>query len=155
MKLTSAALLTSIFLLASLGFSEETSFTVKVPDLKGRQIKSDLIFSDKDKAVEIRPVKGDAVSIPYAEINKFAYEYTKKHRITDGTIITAPIGVGAVLMLTKYKSHWLEIDYREQDLPKAFVVRMDKADYIHILDAVKSHTGKDAEIVGNADKRRR
>lgn len=155
MRFASAALLTSTLLLTSLGFSEDDSFHVKIPDLKGRQIKAQLTLSDTDKAVQVRPVKGDAVSIPYAEIDKFSYEYTKRHRITDGTIITAPIGVGAVLMLTKYKSHWLEIDYHDQDLPKAYVVRMEKHDYIHILDAVKTHTGKDAEIVGNADKRKK
>ena len=152
MKFAPAALLSCTLLLSSLGFSEDDSFHVKVPDSKGRQIKAELILNDHDKAVELRPVKGDAVTIPYSEINKVSYEYTKKHRVNDGTIITAPIGVGAVLMLTKYKSHWLEIDYQAQDLPKAFVVRMDKRDYIHILDAVKSHTGKDAEILGNADK---
>ena len=57
-------------------------------------------------------------------------------------------------MLTKSKSHWLQIDYRQQDLPKQYVLRMDKHDYLHILDAIKAHTGKDAEILGNADKRR-
>jgi hypothetical protein len=154
-RFASAALLTSALFLTSLGFSEDDSFHVKVPDQKGRQTKAQLTLSDHDKAVEVRPVKGDAVSIPYAEIDKFSYEYTKKHRITDGTIITAPIGVGAVLMLTKYKSHWLEIDYHDQELPKAYVVRMEKHDYIHILDAVKNHTGKDTEIVGNADKRKK
>jgi hypothetical protein len=154
-RFATAALLTSTVLLTTLGFSEDDSFHVKVPDPKGRQIKAQLTLSDHDKAVEVRPVKGNAVSIPYSEIDKFSYEYTKKHRVTDGTIITAPIGVGAVLMLTKYKSHWLEIDYHDQDIPKAFVVRMDKHDYIHILDAVKSHTGKDAEILGNADKTRK
>jgi hypothetical protein len=30
---------------------------------------------------------------------------------------------------------------------------MDKHEYIHILDAVNAHTGKDAEVLGNADKR--
>jgi hypothetical protein len=154
-RFASAAVLTCALFLTSLGFSEDDSFHVKVPDLKGRQTKAQLTLSDHDKAVEVRPAKGDAVSIPYSEIDKFSYEYTKKHRITDGTIITAPIGVGAVLMLTKYKSHWLEIDYHDQDLPKAYVVRMEKHDYIHILDAVKNHTGKDTEIVGNADKRKK
>ena len=56
-------------------------------------------------------------------------------------------------MLTKAKSHWLKIDYRESNLPKSFVLRMDKREYLRILDAVKAHTGKDAEVLGNADKR--
>lgn len=68
-------------------------------------------------------------------------------------MITAPIGIGAVAMLTKSRAHWLEIDYKTADLIKAYVIRMDKNVYIRILDAVKAHTGKDAEILGNANKR--
>jgi hypothetical protein len=30
---------------------------------------------------------------------------------------------------------------------------MDSKEYLHILDALKAHTGIDAEIVGNAKKR--
>ena len=122
-------------------------------DAKGRENKAVLIFSDNDKAVEVRPAKGDAVSIPYAAIDKFSYEFTKHHRVNEGTVLTAPIGVGAVAMLTKSRSHWLEIDYQDQDLPKSYVLRMDKKNYIHILDAIKAHTGKDTEILGNANKR--
>jgi hypothetical protein len=134
--------------------AEETSFSrVAVPDSKGRQIKAVLTFSDDHKAVEVHPTKGTAVSIPYGEIDKFSYEYTKKHRINEESVFAAAVGVGAIVMLTKSKSHWLEIDYHEGDLPKSFVLRMDKHEYIRILDAVKAHTGKDAEILGNADKR--
>jgi len=93
------------------------------------------------------------VNIPYGKIDKCAYEYTKKHRINEGSIATAPVGVGAVVMLTKSMNHWLEIDYHEQDIPKVFVLRMDKHDYIRILDSLKAHAGIDAEILGNADKR--
>lgn len=134
--------------------AEETSFQhIKVVDAKGRENKAVLIFSDNDKAVEVRPAKGNAVSIPYAAIDKFSYEFTKHHRVNEGTVLTAPIGVGAVAMLTKSRSHWLEIDYQDQDLPKSYVLRMDKKNYIHILDAIKAHTGKDTEILGNANKR--
>ncbi len=140
--------------LTNLGLASETSFhRVKVPDLKGNQRKAVLIFSDHDQAIEVRPAKGDTVTIPYAQIDKCSYEYTKKHRITEGSIVTAPVGVGAILMLTKSKSHWLEIDYHDQDTRKAFVLRMDKHEYLHVLEALKTHTGKDAEILGNADKR--
>jgi hypothetical protein len=143
-----------IAIVVTLGLADETSFSrIEVPDSKGRQIKAVLTFSDEHKAVELQPVKGPTVSIPYDEIYKFSYEYTKRHRVNEESIFSAAVGVGAIVMLTKSKSHWLEIDYREGDLPKSFVLRMDKHDYIHILDAVKAHTGKDAEVLGNADKR--
>jgi hypothetical protein len=143
-----------LLIVTSVGLAEETSFSrVKVPDLKGRQAKAVLTFSDQDKAVEIHPAKRAAVTIPYNEIDRCSYEFTKKHRISEGSVATAPIGLGLVVMLTKSRSHWLEIDYHEQDAPKVYVVQMDKHDYIHILDALKVHTGIDAEILGNAKKR--
>jgi hypothetical protein len=139
---------------ASLGWADDNSFRrVEVFDQKGRQIKAVLTFDDPNKTVEVQPVKGNAVSIPYGQIDKCSYEYTQHHRINEGTIATAPVGVGAVLMFTKSKSHWLEIDYHDDGGNRAFVLRMDKHDYISILDALKAHTGIDAEILGNARKR--
>ena len=143
----------------ALASGEETVFhRVNVTDAKGNLRKAVLTFSDSRKAVEVHVAKQrkhpeTTVSIPYTNIDKFTYEFTKQHRINDGTIATAPIGVGAVMMLTKSKTHWLEIDYHDQDIPKSYVVRMDKKNYIHILDAVKAHTDKDPEILGNANKR--
>jgi len=124
---------------ASVGLADETSFrTVRMPDAKGKPRKAVLIFSDDDKAVKVRPAKGgDSVSIPYMQIDKCAYEYTTERTIT----------------LTEAKSHWLEIDYHDQDARKVLVLRMEKKDYLRILDAVKTHTGLDVEILGNADKR--
>jgi hypothetical protein len=152
-----ASVLILILLTVNLGFAEEASFRrVKVPVVKGKhttQIKAVLAFSDDHKAIEVYPAKGNTVSIPYSQIDKCSYEFTKKHRVNAGTIVTAPIGIGLVVMLTKSKSHWLEVDYREKDVPRAFVVRMDKKNYIRILDAVRNHTGKEAEVLGNADKR--
>ena len=134
----------------------DASFSrIRVPDEKGKQVKAVLTFSDQDHAVQIQPVKGKGVVIPYREIYKFSYEYTRHHRINEGTIITAPLGIGAIAMLTKSRSHWLEIDYDEANIRKAYVLRMDRHEYLRILDAVKTHTGKDAEILGNADKRKK
>lgn len=148
------AVLLAILAVATLSVADETSFSrVAAPDSKGRLTKAVLTFSDDHKAIEVQPVKGATVSIPYAEIDKFSYEYTKKHRVNEESIFTAAVGVGAVVMLTKAKSHWLQIDYHVGELPKSFVLRMDKHEYIRILDAVKAHTGKDAEVLGNADKR--
>ena len=151
------AVLLLIFFAASLGFAEETSFQhIQVPNLKGKQIDAVLTFSDNDKAIEVRPVKGDAVTITYAQIDRFSYQYTKKHRIKQGAVLmVAGVAPGGILMITRSKSHWLEIDYYDQDVPKSYVVRMDKHDYLHILDEVKKHTGKDAEILGNANKRQK
>jgi hypothetical protein len=144
----------SLLLLTS-AFADETAFhRIQVPNAKGQSVKATLTFSDLNKSVQIQPAKGSGISIPYDAIDKFSYEYTKKHRVNDETVATAALGIGAVAMLTKSKSHWLQIDYRQQNLPKEYILRMDKHEYLQILDAIKAHTGKDAEILGNADKRR-
>lgn len=104
-----------------------------MPNLKGKEIKAVLTFSDNDKAVEVRPVKGEAVSIPYSQIEKCSYEYTED--------------LGG-------RTHWLQIDYNAGDAHKVLILLMNKHDYVRILDAVKNHTGSDAEILGNANKRR-
>jgi len=145
----------AVFLIASnLASAEENSFSrVKVPDAKGNQANAVLTFSDEHKALEVRPAKRDAVSIPYAAIDSASYEITRKHRVSATSIITAPIGIGLVLMMTKSTSHWLEIHYRE-DIPKVFVIRMDKREYLRILDAFKAHTGMDVAVLGNVYQKR-
>lgn len=121
-----------IFIVASLGFAEETSFRrVQMPNLKGKRIKAVLTFSDNDKAVEVHPAKGSAVTVPFSQIDKASYEFTE---------------------VLSSKTHWLQIDYHEQESHKVLVLLMDKHEYIHILDALKAHAGIDAEVLGNADK---
>jgi hypothetical protein len=133
-----ASIFLLICLVATLGFADETSFNhVRVPNQKGKYIKAVLTFSDKDKAVEVQPVKGSATAIPYAQIDRCSYQYTEEVSIT----------------FTEARAHWLEIHYRTEDAPKVFVVLMDKHNYLRILDALKAHTGIDAEILGNAKKR--
>jgi hypothetical protein len=154
--LTLLSLVLALAVFVKAGRASETSFhDVDVPDAHGRAMKATLIFNDAAKAIEVHPAKGDTVSIPYAQIDRCEYEYTKKHRVTGDTIASAPLGIGAVMMLTRGKSHWLEIDYVVDNVPKTYVLRMDKHNYLPILDALKAHTGIDAQVVGNANKRNR
>jgi hypothetical protein len=56
-------------------------------------------------------------------------------------------------MLTKSKSHWLYIDFHEQAAPKSIVLRMDKNQYRSIIDAVKTHTGKEVEFLKEGERK--
>ena len=123
-------------LLCALHYSSasDVSFNrIKVPTPSGKRVKSVLTFSDSDHAIEVQPVKGKLapVKIPYSEISKFSYEFTMQ---------TA-------------KTHWLEIHYTHEQIPKTLVLHMDRHNYLRILDAIKTHTGQDAEVLGNAVKR--
>lgn len=141
-------------ILVAVNFSsaEETSFRgVKLADAKGKQADASLIFSDNNKNVVVRVADRDFVTIPYDQLDKFSYEYTKKHRITQGAVVMiASLGAGAIVMLTKSKSHWLYIDFHEQNSPKTVVLRMDKKEYKNIFEAVNAHTGKEVEFLGDA-----
>jgi hypothetical protein len=113
--------------------SDVTFNRIKVPNPNGKRIKAVLTFSDTDHAVEVRPIKGkgNPVTIPYSEISKFSYEFT----------------------MQTSKTHWLEIHYTHDQIPKTLVLHMDRHNYLRILDAIKTHTGQDAEVLGNAVKR--
>jgi hypothetical protein len=123
---------------------------VKLADAKGKQAEATLIFSESNKAILVRVADRDFATIPYDKIDKFSYEYSKKHRITQGAIVmVASLGAGAVVMLTKSKSHWLYIYYHQDSGPSSLVLRMDKKDYKKILDTAKAQTGKQVEFLGN------
>jgi len=143
MKKFIATLLIVAFTTSGVAF--DASFTgVKLADAKGKQADARLNFNDTEMKLEINVADKPLVSIPYDNLDKVSYEYTKKHRITQGAIVmVASLGAGAIVMLTKSKSHWLYLDYHEQSAPKSVVLRMDKNEYQKILDAVKAHTGKD------------
>ena len=151
MKRTGVVLLIAL-VVANLSLAEETAFNgVKLADAKGKQADARLIFSDNNKNVVVRLADRDFVTIPYDQLDRFSYDYTKKHRITQGAVVmVASLGAGAIVMLTKSKSHWLYIDFHEQNVPKSVVLRMDKNEYQKIFDAVKTHTGKEVEFLGDA-----
>lgn len=138
--------------ISKLTTAEEAAFNgVKVADAKGKQTDARLIFSDSNRTLFVKVTDREFVNIAYSQLDKFSYEYTKKHRITQGAVVmVASLGAGAIVMMTKSKSHWLYIDYHEQDVPKSLVLRMDKNEYKKIFDAVKTHTGKEVEFVGEA-----
>jgi hypothetical protein len=140
-----------IFAMLSHSFAEQTAFRgVKVADAKGKQADASLIFSD-NKTMIVRVADRDFVTVPYDQLDKVSYEYTKKHRITQGALVmVASLGAGAVVMMTKSKSHWLYIDYHEQNAPKTLVLRMDKHEYKNIIAAVTADTGKEVQFLGDA-----
>jgi hypothetical protein len=134
------------------GIAEETAFTgVKLADAKGKQADARLIFRDNNKNLVVQVADRDFVTVPYHEIDKVSYECTKKHRVTQGAIVmVASLGAGAIVMLTKSKSHWLYVDFHEHNVPKSMVLRMDKHQYTKIFEAVKTHTGREVEFLGDA-----
>lgn len=144
----------SLLTLNTFGFAEETSFSsCKLADAKGKQAEARLSLSDNNKNLIIAVTDRALVTIPYENLDKFSYEFTKKHRITEGAIVmVASLGAGAIVMMTKSKSHWLYIDYHEQNVSKSIVLRLDKSDYQKVIASIKQHTGKDVQMLGDTSK---
>lgn len=116
----------------------------KIPDSKGNQTPVSLVFSDRKQTIEVRTAGQMLTEVPYSSIDGLLYEYTQKHRITQGAVVmVASIGAGAVVMLTKSKSHFLTVEYHEGTAPKELVLRLDKTEFRDILAAAKLQTRKD------------
>jgi len=123
---------------------------VKLADARGRQTDANLTFSESNKAMVVRVADRDVATIPYGNIDKLSYEFSKKHRVTQGAIVmVASLGAGAVVMLTKSKSHWLYIDYHQDSGASSLVLRMDKKNYKKIIDTANAQTGKQVLNLGN------
>ncbi len=141
------AMIAILALFATTALAADQSFSgVKVADAKGHQTDARLFFNDTAKNITIKVADKDFLVIPYESIDKVSYEYTKKHRITQGAVVmVASLGAGAIVMLTKSKSHWLYIDFHEQNTPRSVVLRMDKHEYENIISATSLHLGKSVE----------
>ena len=150
--ITVVALLAMTF--STAGVAENITFnTVKLADAKGKQSEARLTLNDDNKSIVIQVADRDVATIPYESVEKFSYEYTKKHRVTQGAIVmVASLGAGAIVMLTKSKSHWLYIDYKDQNAAKSLVLRLDKKDYTKVFDAIKAHTGQEVVYLNDGDK---
>jgi len=125
----------------------------KFVDAKGHETEANLIFDSNQKSLVVLVAAKAFAEIPYSSIDKVSYEYSKHHRLEQGAIVmVASLGAGAVVMLTKSKSHWLYVDYHEGVVAKTLVLRMDKKEYKQILQTAKAETGKEVEVMGEAGK---
>jgi hypothetical protein len=121
----------------------------QIPDAKGHQVSAALLFRDSQGMMQVSSAGQVLLEVPYSSIDRFSYEYTKKHRITQGAVVmVASVGAGAVVMLTQSRKHFLTIEYHDGTVPKQLVLRMDKSEYRDILAAVEAQTGKN--VVGKA-----
>lgn len=68
------------------------------------------------------------MEIPYGCADKLTYNYSKHHRIKQGSVvIVASLGAGAFVMLTTSKDHWFTVDYHDGVIPKSLVLKNDNS----------------------------
>lgn len=144
-----AVLLLSV---ADVRAAERESFRkTKLADVKGKQADVNLTFDGSAKTVVVDVSSHVIATIAYADLDKISYEYSKHHRIKQGAVVmVASLGAGAIVMLTSSKSHWLTFEYRDKDVPKTLVLRMDKSEYRSIIQTAEAQTGKAVEILNDA-----
>jgi hypothetical protein len=143
--LTALSLLIAV---TSFAAAEDVVFhRTQVVDGKNHEAKAELVFSPTARILSVRVVDRVVAEVPYDHIDKISYEYSKHHRVKQGAIImAASLGAGSIVMLTKSKSHWLYVDYKDNGAPKTLVVRMDKKEYKDILTTAREQTGKEVAV---------
>jgi hypothetical protein len=123
----------------------------RIVDRKQRQVHADLIFNHDTQSIVVRVADNNFAEVPYAAVDKLSYEFSRKHRITEGAFVMVLwVPAGAVVMLTKSKSHWLYVDYKQDGVPKQLVVRLHKKEYRNALAAARTETGKDVANILDA-----
>ena len=140
-------------LLAGVATAQEDTFAhIQVPTALGQLNNGSLTFSDNNQQVIVRISDGRLLTVPYSQIDKISYEYTKKHRFKQGaSIAMLSPGTGIIVAFTKSKNHWLEIDFHDKDAVSNLVLKLNKRDYKKICDAANTHTGKEVLIAGKTD----
>jgi hypothetical protein len=91
----------SLLLSASGAFNAGFQRTT-IPDAKGNQAAVRLVFSDSKETIEASADGHVLLEVPYSSVDGFPYEYTQRHRVTQGAVVmVASLGAGAVVMLTE------------------------------------------------------
>ena len=107
--------------------------------------ESEVALTITDSRMVIRGKKENGVSaeIPFASIDAMSYELSARHRVAEGAgVMLLSPGVGAVLMATKTKSHWLNVEYHDATAKQEMVLRLDKSEYEKVLATLEARTGK-------------
>jgi hypothetical protein len=91
---------------------------------------------------------GPDIEIPFSSIDTLSYEEGARHRVSEGMgIMPISIATGAVVMSTKTKTHWLDIEYHEGDTKQLTILRLDKSQYGSVISTLQARTGKQIPVV--------
>ena len=119
----------------------ETFKKSKVIDNQGKEQPAEMEFDSEQKRLKVSARKTLLAEIPYAAIDKLEYEMAARRRVKEGAVVMiASLGIGAVVMLTKSKNHWLYVNYKPSD--KQMTLKLDKGEYERILKVAAAQTGK-------------
>jgi hypothetical protein len=95
----------------------------------------------KSKKVS-KKVNGLDLEIPYSAVDSMSYESASRHRTGGVGLMAISPAAGAIVLATKTKSYWLDIEYHEVGAKQSTVLRLDKSEYRDVIAALESRTGK-------------
>src|ERR1041385_968455 len=108
-----------------------------------------VILTITDSKILIKPKKKDKknpapdIEIPFSSIDSLSYEQSVRHRVSEGMgIMPLSIATGAVIMSTKTRSYWLDIEYHKGDTKELTVLRLDKSQQESVISTLQARTGK-------------
>lgn len=141
-----------IITLVRVGHAEGTTFSkIKYSSLKQpKEVDVILSITDSKILIKAKGKKGSGIDmeIPYSSIEAMSYELAARHRVAEGAAVMAlSLGAGAILMATKTKSHWLDIQYHEGDAKQLTVLQLDKSEYKAVIAALEAKTGKHIAVL--------
>jgi hypothetical protein len=145
-----------ILALAPAGMAQDFTFSktryssVQQPD----ETSVKLSITESDILIKGKPLSKKApaidMAIPFSSIDAMSYELTTRHRVSEGAAVMGySLGVGAILMATKTKSHWLTIEHQESGVTQSTTLHLDKSEYERVIAALEAKTGKHVEILGS------
>lgn len=123
-------------------FSKTRYSSVKQP----KESEVALTVTDSKVLIKGKKKNGLTTEIPFTSIDSMTYELATRHRVQEGAgVMLLSVGAGAILMATKTKSHWLDIEYHDGEQKQQMVLRLDKSEYEKVIATLEARTGKHIE----------
>jgi hypothetical protein len=101
--------------------------------------EANVVLTVADSKILVKGKKENAINmeIPFSSIDSMSYEVAARHRVAEGAMLGS-----LLLMTTKTKSHWLDIEYHEGDAKQLTTLRLDKSEYQQVIASLEAKTGK-------------
>lgn len=141
----------AVLALAPAGLAQDVTFNKTRYSSVKQPRETDVVLTITDSKVLITGKKANEIDleIPYSSIDSISYELAVRHRTAEGAgMMALSLGAGAVVMATKTKSYWLDIEYHDPDASDAkelTVLRLDKSEYAQVMAALEAKSGKHIE----------
>ena len=145
-----AALCLTLLPLVPAGLAQDVIFSKTRYSSVKQPKEADVVLTIAESKILIKGKKADGIDmeIPYSSIDSISYQLAARHRVGEGAgIMALSLGAGAIVMATKTKSYWLDIEYHEGDAKQLAVLRLDKSEYQKVMATLEARSGKHIAVL--------